>query len=94
MGVADLTGMGILGALTGDLLAAWLLDFVEPVVWGLVKLAGPSEGCVRGCEDRLALLAISSCHRMAAANERSAWLICSTQAALSVTSGSTPYLHT
>lgn len=71
MGVADLTGMGMLGALTGDLLAAWLSDFVEPLVWGL-KLAGPSEGCVRGCEDKLALLAISSCHRMAAAKERSA----------------------
>ena len=64
--------MGMVGALTGDLLAAWLSGCVKPVVWGLAKLAGPGEVCVRGCAGRFALLAISSCHRMAAAKERSA----------------------
>ena len=73
MSVTGLTGAGRLGD-------AWLSDFAEVAVGGLLKLADPSPVCVRGCADRLALLANSSCHRMAAARERSAWVICNTHA--------------
>ena len=65
--------MGMLGD-------AWLSDFAEVAVGGLLKLADLSPVCVRGCADRLALLASSSCHRMAAARERSAWVICNMHA--------------